>query len=614
MFQDSAGGGSIKIDNRKAAAIKSWMERCSPAVLSLVEVSQHDIPFNAGPFGESLAMVPWLFLDSTSPVALSANAGSGLAALDGEAVVSVDWLLTMTPEAQIILFERIQSDFNSATALVEVRAKKKYRAAPADLVDIRNTIVLWTQVRGLCEHSMDANDFQQKLASGNLVDDQIAEILVQRPNSFAVSMLPSQRAQMQKAAEAKEQAVCSEVETQRVELRNARFQFLKAALLRDQVQLQRLEAVPTKLAALQRRVEAKWREEEAYKGERAVQQYCNKYLRVERVDKIEFIVGPFRDFVTFVVLWRGLFCNILSGGRGTQFYVLCQVSVSLEPALFSIYMASQAKLHNVPLDRVHIVAYCDFNVPNAASRTRTQDLAKAMHMVLQHNASRNVGLADFPDAAKASSKRGLADEEADIQTAFWSMKLNLDNRFVLPFDLHPSGESLAKRRTGVGLSSFDFAFTSIACLSVMICDDFSLERRWSMGRLVVPNELVDDNVFLNCSELSTAGRPMYADKVLLPRQRDLVLPESTDASSDLRLAERARPSPEQLRAQKGRSRVTAMLRSLLTMSEYTFDGPVVLVNFTGYVEDVGLSVARLIPHVCFLYTCSVEDLISTLPI
>lgn len=162
MFQDSAGGGSIKIDNRKAAAIKSWMERCSP-VLSLVEVSQHDIPFNAGPFGESLAMVPWLFLDSTSPVALSANAGSGLAALDGEAVVSVDWLLTMTPEAQIILFERIQSDFNSATALVEVRAKKKYRAAPADLVDIRNTIVLWTQVRGLCEHSMDANDFSKSL-------------------------------------------------------------------------------------------------------------------------------------------------------------------------------------------------------------------------------------------------------------------------------------------------------------------------------------------------------------------------------------------------------------------------------------------------------------------
>ena len=116
-------------------------------------------------------------------------------------------------------------------------------------------------------------------------------------------------------------------------------------------------------------------------------------------------------------------------------------------------------------------------------------------------------------------------------------------------------------------------------------------RRWTTGRLVCLNEHVDDNLWLNASELSVAGRPLQQMTVTLPRQRDLVLPESTDASSDLRLAERPRPSPEQLRAQKGSQRLQALFSSLLTVAEHQWDGPVVLVNFTPYVEDGGLAVS-----------------------
>jgi hypothetical protein len=89
--------------------------------------------------------------------------------------------------------------------------------------------------------------------------------------------------------------------------------------------------------------------------------------------------------------------------------------------------------------------------------------------------------------------------------------------------------------------------------------------------------------------------------VTLPRQRDLVLPESTDASTDLRLAERPRPSPEQVRAQKGRQRLQALFSSLLNVAEHQWDAPVVIVNFTGYVEDAALAASHLWSGQCLLF-------------
>eukprot|EP00435_Cladocopium_sp_Y103_P012551 s4234_g3.t1 len=115
-----------------------------------------------------------------------------------------------------------------------------------------------------------------------------------------------------------------------------------------------------------------------------------------------------------------------------------------------------------------------------------------------------------------------------------------------------------------------------------------------MGRLVADGASIDNNVFINAAELSIAGRPLTNERVVLPRQRDLVLPESTDASADLRTAERQRPSPEQVRAQKGRQRLQTVMSSLLNVSEYNFGNkPVCIVNFTPYVEDLGLCVLDL---------------------
>lgn len=116
-------------------------------------------------------------------------------------------------------------------------------------------------------------------------------------------------------------------------------------------------------------------------------------------------------------------------------------------------------------------------------------------------------------------------------------------------------------------------------------------RRWSAGRFVVNFQAMAENFLLQNSELAVAGRPLDNTQVLLPRQRDLLVPESLQSDSDIRLAERATPSPEQVRAQKGPGKHVALLRSVLSTGRENLKGPVLVCNVTGYVEDVGSAVS-----------------------
>ena len=70
-----------------------------------------------------------------------------------------------------------------------------------------------------------------------------------------------------------------------------------------------------------------------------------------------------------------------------------------------------------------------------------------------------------------------------------------------------------------------------------------------------------------------------------------MVPESLSAEGDLKGAERARPSNETSAAQKGTKRWQKLLQSLLTMrngsSNVLKNKPVLVLNMTGYIEDVG---------------------------
>lgn len=74
----------------------------------------------------------------------------------------------------------------------------------------------------------------------------------------------------------------------------------------------------------------------------------------------------------------------------------------------------------------------------------------------------------------------------------------------------------------------------------------------------------------------------------MPLSRELVLPEALGADDGIRVAERQRPSPETVCAQKGKDRWRVLLRSLCTMNGYDLTNkPIIILNWTGYVEDAG---------------------------
>ena len=280
------------------------MGQSTPEVLQLIE-KRHDIAFALGPCGESLAQIPWLFVGST--VTLTAEGGEELTPLDGETWISLDWSLPLSPFAHNILFERIKADFETATGLVELKSKKRYRAKEPELMVTRNVIALYGQIKDHCGTKIACDTIESNLRSGNLADDDFAEILRLQPRNFGVSMLPSFKQKMVMEMQEKEASICLEVETSRLEVRNAKWTFFQAALKRDQMQLSTVAAAPAKLAAMQHRLEMRWREEQAASRERAIKAYMEKWLRVQSVEKVERMSKHVADYMRYIAAWT---CDI----------------------------------------------------------------------------------------------------------------------------------------------------------------------------------------------------------------------------------------------------------------------------------------------------------------
>ena len=121
----------------------------------------------------------------------------------------------------------------------------------------------------------------------------------------------------------------------------------------------------------------------------------------------------------------------------------------------------------------------------------------------------------------------------------------------------------------------------------------------------------DQNPWVSVSELAVAGRAVAVNEqdkgaptVRLPKGQELLIPEPATPDSNLKIADRLRPSPEQAAAQKGVSRCEVLLRSLFRNMK--LKGPVLLVNLTGYVEEFGSAASWLIipapSDYCFFFS------------
>lgn len=214
----------------------------------------------------------------------------------------------------------------------------------------------------------------------------------------------------------------------------------------------------------------------------------------------------------------------------------------------------------------------DYNVPYARQEKSSEALANGMSIVNDSgNPAQNCTLMILPDLPRDSSLRGLYDEEKNIIEQCFGLKQHVETRFI---------DLFTRDKRTEGRSNI---------------------RRFSMGRIVVNGESMSTNQWLN-SELAICGRPVSQNEAekgaptsTLPKANALLLPEGASPNQDLKLAERVRPSPEQTSAQKGAARMELLLDSLMRNTNVV--GPVLLINMTGYVEEL----AAAVPLILFYY-------------
>ena len=302
-WQDRSGSGALLIDGKKQYAIAHWFQMTGPQAIAEVETSLRDGPFQFGPWGESLSIMHGLFLTSVSDLVCLPN--SDMVPVSNEDNIPINWTLPMTEQAQGMLFRRIRLSFEKSTAIIESPAdRKKYRMNEAELVNLRNLICLWCQIRDFCSTGLDKFvDLDQALQGGSFRDHELREVLEQRPPSFSVSMLPShQREALEKARE-QEQGTLMEVEAERVKVRQARWQFFQSGLERDQAQLRQVESAPAKVQLVKHRKTMAWRLGQAQQGEKVVKAYMDKFMRCHVVAKVEHAQQKINEYRTFVVPW-----------------------------------------------------------------------------------------------------------------------------------------------------------------------------------------------------------------------------------------------------------------------------------------------------------------------
>ncbi len=242
------------------------------------------------------------FLFLRSSVDLRPVEDCGLTPGTNEATISVDWSLQMSPEGQEFLFRRIRVSFEKATAIIDnPMDKKRYRLGEEELMDLRNLMCLYSQIRAFCSTRLGTfEEFHRGVTTGNSRDHELREVLEQRPRAFSVSMLVSAQKQAMEDVRAAEEGATMEVEAERLKVRDARWTFFQGALERDQAILRQIKSAPEKIQALRHRKQMAWRLRQAKTGEKIVHSYMEKFLRIEIVSKAQLAQQKINAFRTFV--------------------------------------------------------------------------------------------------------------------------------------------------------------------------------------------------------------------------------------------------------------------------------------------------------------------------
>ena len=111
-----------------------------------------------------------------------------------------------------------------------------------------------------------------------------------------------------------------------------------------------------------------------------------------------------------------------------------------------VLSAIQAQSAGRPETDVYVLAIVDFNVPGAKASERISELSQCIQFLNDLAPQRHACLLEMAEHAKKSSKRGISDEEREVEESLWGLRQHLDNRWMMPFALHPSAEQQSNRR------------------------------------------------------------------------------------------------------------------------------------------------------------------------
>ena len=95
-----------------------------------------------------------------------------------------------------------------------------------------------------------------------------------------------------------------------------------------------------------------------------------------------------------------------------------------------------------------MICIVDLNVPGAKASESVQDLCSIVQFCNDLSPAKSVGLIELPELPKKSSKRGLADEEAELQNILWSLRQSCDGRWMIPFNVQTAADQQTNRRLG----------------------------------------------------------------------------------------------------------------------------------------------------------------------
>lgn len=170
----SGGAGGLRCEGRKGQAINNWLFKTGKPAYDHVASSGHDFPFGHGPFSETMAGNPQLFLGSKSN--LAPDTASHLIPQSSEAHIQLDWSLPLSERAQGWIFARKRANFDRHTVGIALDKRKKYRMSDADDSHLRNMVALWDQLEPFCCSRLGVEfvtSVSNNIQVGSLSDDDI---------------------------------------------------------------------------------------------------------------------------------------------------------------------------------------------------------------------------------------------------------------------------------------------------------------------------------------------------------------------------------------------------------------------------------------------------------